>query len=107
MVDVMSSPSAYGNLRACVRCKLIKTENQFEEDGCENCPTLGIAHDPERVMECTSPHFAGIVSLMQPRDSWVGSWNGLESKIPGCYCIDVDGDMFEGEGDDDNLEEAE
>ena len=93
----MSSPAGYNNLRACIRCKLVKTEAQFLEDGCDNCVALSMAHDIERVQECTSPHFAGIVSLMQPRDSWVSSWNGLESRIPGCYCIDVDGDMFEGE----------
>merc|ERR1712137_647012 len=30
-------PINFKQLRACIRCKLIKESGQFEKDGCENC----------------------------------------------------------------------
>jgi hypothetical protein len=29
-----------GSLRACLRCKLLKTIEQFRQDGCDNCGEL-------------------------------------------------------------------
>ena len=31
-------PNQYKKLRACKSCLLIKSEDQFLSDGCENCP---------------------------------------------------------------------
>eukprot|EP00959_Pyramimonas_sp_CCMP1952_P278835 5830171-Pyramimonas_sp.AAC.1 len=31
------------NLRACLRCRLLKSFSQFYENGCENCPFVGKA----------------------------------------------------------------
>ena len=41
-------------LRCCLRCNLVKTFEQFVDDGCDNCPVLGMKDDQERVVDCTS-----------------------------------------------------
>ena len=35
-----SVPSALRGIRACKRCGLLKTLDQFINEGCENCPFL-------------------------------------------------------------------
>ena len=65
-------------LRACMRCKLIKTSIQvrraaashdgtqltffllqFEADGCENCTKLPMKDDKSVVSQCTTANFNG------------------------------------------------
>ena len=65
-------------LRACMRCKLIKTSVQvrrrrsarwtgthalsalqFEADGCENCTKLPMKDDKSVVSQCTTANFNG------------------------------------------------
>lgn len=36
------APDALRGIRACKRCGLLKTIEQFVEEGCENCPFLNI-----------------------------------------------------------------
>lgn len=50
---------AQSKLRACMSCSLIKTVNQFNEDGCENCPFLKYDGDKERISLCTTSQFVG------------------------------------------------
>lgn len=83
-------PTSFGHeLRACLRCRLVKTYDQvsfsllfsrsfgcpceclrsisnwsciqFRESGCENCPFFKMDEDHERVVECTTPNFNGFV----------------------------------------------
>lgn len=80
-------PTSFGQeLRACLRCRLVKTYDQvlslslslclyvalylpslsllqFRESGCENCPFFQMEDDNERVVDCTTPNFNGFVSL--------------------------------------------
>lgn len=35
-----SAPNAMKGLRACKRCGILKTLDQFIDEGCENCPFL-------------------------------------------------------------------
>ena len=37
-----SVPNSLKAIRACKRCGILKTIEQFVEDGCENCPFLGM-----------------------------------------------------------------
>ncbi|CAG9333209.1 unnamed protein product [Blepharisma stoltei] len=85
------APATYTKLRACLRCKLIKSEDQWLKDGCENCEQLEIKNDSERMIDCTTSRFEGIISMINPAQSWVGRWNRLSNKIPGCYALDVQG----------------
>jgi transcription elongation factor SPT4 len=59
--DSKTIPTGLRNLRACMFCSLIKTQEQFYESGCDNCPFLEMAENKERVLHCTSPAFAGFV----------------------------------------------
>ena len=55
---VAPAPTEWGkNLRCCIPCRLVKTLDQFYEQGCENCPYLGMEGDRERVYECTTTEF--------------------------------------------------
>eukprot|EP00742_Colponemidia_sp_Colp-10_P008573 GILJ01009294.1.p1 GENE.GILJ01009294.1~~GILJ01009294.1.p1 ORF type:complete len:114 (+),score=5.04 GILJ01009294.1:45-386(+) len=90
-----TTPSSLRNLRACLQCHLLKTFDQFYNSGCENCPFFDMVGDKERVMDCTSPSYEGIVSMMVPTESWVARWNRLIKNVPGCYCISVSGELPE------------
>lgn len=61
-------PERMRNLRACLSCKLVKTYDQFVNDGCENCP------DYQRVQRFTTPTFHGLIAMTDPNKSWVAKW---------------------------------
>ncbi|KAI3384753.1 hypothetical protein SNEBB_006990 [Seison nebaliae] len=77
--------------RACLGCSLIKTPTQFTESGCPNCPFLQIGGSEDRSITCTSSKYDGMISLMDPRNSWVGKWQQIDSFVPGVYAISVSG----------------
>jgi transcription elongation factor SPT4 len=58
----------------------------------------------ERVDECTSANFDGMIAVMKPEESWVARWqrigrcfcssqanDGVEKKQPGLYAVRVIG----------------
>ena len=73
-------------LRACLRCKLVKTEGQFEDNGCNNCSWDGADWPDE-----TSQEFNGMIAIMEPRDSWVAKWQRCTELKPGVYAKTVKG----------------
>ncbi|MFS8017676.1 putative transcription initiation Spt4, spt4/RpoE2 zinc finger, Spt4 superfamily [Helianthus anomalus] len=75
MTTAAQIPTSFGHeLRACLRCRLVKTYDQFRESGCENCPFFKMDEDSERVNECTTVNFTGIISVMDPARSWAARW---------------------------------
>lgn len=91
-VDIV--PNTMRSLRACLLCSLIKTCDQFEVDGCENCEQwLHLKGDRERVYNCTSSAFEGIIAMMQPNDSWVAKWQHIVGQEKGIYAISVEGKL--------------
>ncbi|KAJ0817765.1 putative transcription initiation Spt4, spt4/RpoE2 zinc finger, Spt4 superfamily [Helianthus annuus] len=68
-------PTSFGHeLRACRRCRLVKTYDQFRDTGCENCPFFKMHEDSDIVADCTTGTFNGIIALMDPTRSWAAKW---------------------------------
>ena len=88
-----SVPTNMKTLRACKRCGIIKTQEQFYDDGCENCPFLSLADNMERVNSCTTAFYEGVCSVMDPRESWSAKWIRVDNYLPGIYAIAVTGQL--------------
>ncbi|KAK3576682.1 hypothetical protein CHS0354_024291 [Potamilus streckersoni] len=85
-------PKDLRNLRACLLCSLVKTFEQFELDGCDNCEEyLHMKNNSDTVYDCTSSNFDGMVAMMSPEDSWVAKWQRIGRFAKGCYAISVTG----------------
>ena len=84
-------------LRACFVCHLIKTENQFRKEGCDNC--LYFKHINHSYPDYTSPNFEGLVSVIDPEISWVARHLNVHRLLPGTYCLrikdEITGDILE------------
>jgi len=80
-----SIPDSIKEIRACLKCKLIKTTEQFREEGCENCPNF------TSVAKYTTPTFYGMITMLDPDRSWVARWQRSERLARGCYAIQTIG----------------
>ncbi len=47
---------------------------QFYDNGCENCLSQSMMGDAERVQECTTNDFQGLVTILNPGSSWTARW---------------------------------
>mmetsp|Transcript_2698 Transcript_2698/g.9696 ORF Transcript_2698/g.9696 Transcript_2698/m.9696 type:complete len:102 (-) Transcript_2698:823-1128(-) len=77
------------NTRACIDCKLIKTFDQFVNEGCDNCQHLELQNERERVSEFTTSGYSGMVSVFDGSKSWVQKWLRLRKLTPGCYALEL------------------
>lgn len=84
-------PTNLRSIRACKRCGLLKTVEQFYEHGCENCPFLYMADNMDQVSRCTTAFFEGQAAIMDPRDSWAAKWIRVNAHFPGVYALQVTG----------------
>lgn len=57
MSDII--PPNTKHLRACLSCSLLKSLDQFYNNGCENCVKLKLKGDKARIEECTTSAFEG------------------------------------------------
>lgn len=74
-------PNTFRELRACMTCSLVKTFTQFYDTGCENCAFLQMADNRQRVAECTSAYFEGMIAMMHPKESWVAKWQRIGGSL--------------------------
>ncbi|XP_035792416.1 transcription elongation factor SPT4-like [Anopheles albimanus] len=87
-----SIPKDQRALRACLSCSLVKTIDQFENDGCDNCEEfLRMKNNRDQVYDCTSNNFDGMIAVMSPDDSWVCKWQRINRFTKGIYAISVSG----------------
>lgn len=94
-------PRELHNLRACMLCHLIKSADQFEKNGCENCEKfIQMRQHRDLVAQCTTAVFSGMIALCNPEDSWVARWQRMEKRVKGMYAIDVSGKLPYGLVDD-------
>ena len=85
-------PKDLRQLRACLSCSLIKTFDQFENEGCDNCePFLNLRHHRDNVYDCTSSNFDGMIGMCKPDDSWVAKWQRIGRFKKGVYAVSVSG----------------
>ena len=86
-MSLHSIPKNDRNLRACLICSMVKTLDQFDRDGCDNCERflkyrgnrfvrVILSRDHwnfyfrDMVIECTSASFDGLIGMMTPDQSW-------------------------------------
>lgn len=86
-----SVPTALKGVRACMRCGIVKTFDQFLEHGCENCPFLNMEGEFQRVNQCTTAFFEGQVAVMDPGESWTAKWLRIDQYLPGVYAVSITG----------------
>ncbi|XP_057779943.1 transcription elongation factor SPT4 homolog 2-like isoform X2 [Salvia miltiorrhiza] len=88
--EMAQIPTSFGHeLRACLRCRLIKTHDQFMDFGCENCKFFQMENDRDRVLDCTTHKFTGLISVMDPTRCWATRWLRTGKCVPGCYTLAV------------------
>ncbi|XP_028141991.2 transcription elongation factor SPT4-like [Diabrotica virgifera virgifera] len=93
-MSLESIPRDLRGLRACLVCSLIKSFDQFEKEGCENCEEfLRMKNSHDNVYDCTSNNFDGMISVMCPDDSWVAKWQRISRLSRGVYAISVSGTL--------------
>jgi transcription elongation factor SPT4 len=79
------------NLRCCNSCHLVKTLEQFYQQGCENCSYLEMAGDRERIEDCTTTEFQGMLGVIDPDGSWAARYAFMQREVvPGVYALSVD-----------------
>lgn len=76
-------------LRACYVCKLIKTGPQFLDSGCENCRWMAEEIEHSNLDEFTTSNFSGLMTVMDPKSSWVSKWTHTAKAVPGCYALSL------------------
>ncbi|KAL6708274.1 transcription elongation factor spt4 [Coniothyrium glycines] len=85
-------PNQQRNLRACMVCSIVRTQHQFQTSGCPNCEdVLELIGNPDQVNDCTSQVFEGLITLADPKKSWVARYQRIEDYVPGVYATQVEG----------------
>jgi transcription elongation factor SPT4 len=85
-------PNQQRNMRACMVCSVVRTQQQFLTQGCPNCEEiLELAGNPEQINDCTSQVFEGLITVADTSRSWVARYQRLEGYRPGVYATQVEG----------------
>ncbi|CAA9987197.1 transcription elongation factor SPT4, putative [Plasmodium knowlesi strain H] len=82
-------------MRACLSCRLLRTEAEFYQNGCSNCKFLQMAGDRHRIHDCTTENFNGFMAITTPTKSWMAQYNDLSKYAPGFYALQVVGELPE------------
>ena len=87
-------PRTLRGMVACKVCGLVKNYNQFYDSGCDNCgedegSILARQESAEQVDSLTTPHFEGLMAVMNPDESWAARWQGVNKLKPGVYALKI------------------
>ncbi|KAI8895496.1 Spt4/RpoE2 zinc finger-domain-containing protein [Globomyces pollinis-pini] len=94
MAEIVPSDRDKRKLRACMLCSLVKSQTQFIRDGCDNCDeVLSMKNDTDRVLDCTSGNFEGVIAVIRPESSWVSKWQRVDKFTRGVYAVQVTGKL--------------
>lgn len=88
--DTFILPNAMTRLRACLRCKIVLSSQQFIREGCPNC-TGDYGGDRHAVEQLTTRNFSGTAAIIDPARSWVSRNIKADDLVPGVYAIAVQG----------------
>jgi len=81
--------NSLNGLRACKVCTIIQSATQFTVNGCPNCTELKMSEERGRVNLCTTPHFEGLICILDKAQSWVGKYQRLQGQVKGSYAVRV------------------
>ncbi|KAF8427462.1 putative transcriptional elongation protein Spt4 [Tirmania nivea] len=96
MSSTFVTPGQYRNLRACMVCSIVQPHSKFTKEGCPNCEeAIHLRNNPDKVEDCTSPVFEGLIALWQPTSSWVSKWQRIDGFVKGMYAVKVSGNLPE------------
>ncbi|KAH8829940.1 Spt4/RpoE2 zinc finger-domain-containing protein [Flagelloscypha sp. PMI_526] len=77
-------------LRACTLCSIVLGGQDFKRSGCPNCEEImNMAGSEDRVMECTTTIFDGVIAVINPDESWVARWQRTAKYKRGMYAARV------------------
>jgi len=80
------------HLRACLLCSIIQVPADFRKSGCPNCEEiLQMKGSPDRITSCTTTQFDGVISVINPDNSWVAQWQRTAKYVRGMYAVRVTG----------------
>ncbi|RHZ75604.1 hypothetical protein Glove_212g48 [Diversispora epigaea] len=96
MTSIASVPQTARQLRACLVCSLVKHSDQFRREGCDNCESfLQLKFHPERLSECTTTSFDGLIANINPERSWTAKFKKIDQFVAGVYAVGVMGSIPE------------
>jgi transcription elongation factor SPT4 len=65
---------------------------RFLKTGCPNCEEfLQLTGSMDAIVDCTSQVFEGLITLAEPKKSWVAKWQRLDGCVRGVYATKVSG----------------
>ncbi|RPA87356.1 transcription elongation factor spt4 [Ascobolus immersus RN42] len=86
--------SQFRKLVACMVCAFIQTASYFVKNGCPNCDeVIKLRNEPDKVDDCTSSEYEGIITIHEVSESWVAKWQRLDKYVPGIYAVKVSGNL--------------
>jgi RNA polymerase subunit RPABC4/transcription elongation factor Spt4 len=86
--DVGLIPQRLRNLRSCIGCGFLQTQDWWKSESCPNCE-----FDDAKPDRYTSASFSGIICLFQPSSSWCAKWQRFNLFRPGMYALHNHGEV--------------
>ena len=75
-------------------CSIVQLHSKFLQSGCPNCEKmLELQGSTENIEDCTSQVYEGLITLTDPKASWVARWNRLDGYVPATYAVKVVGQL--------------